>query len=427
MISNRIKLISIALISLSITTTSFAASACVIDSSPSPLMADYLTRLDAAINKLEYTTSSQICKTVPDNKRRGSDNIEQGASAIVKNTNRALTQDDYMSASRFSIDLVIRSEIPNALRRDYNLLLSKQNRLNSLIDTIYGKCAGDLEVDTNLINDETYTTGKPPKSILWDLAGDLLNNHIRIIGFYRESVIGTPPTKSGFFLVDPDFEWEIPDLYGPKGTEICNKKWDPFKRVTDAVDRIGNLGGGIERGTEDWKIAWALLQSPWANYTKVERNILAKELTRQWLSSKSSAVILRNLAYYNKTEQHRGLTGFVEDVGDRVSQGFWVIKKNYNDLIDNLNKSNNTDQYLDRFRNIESLKTNLAKEIYTDYQSLMDSISDENLNTDEINGRLTDIYNEVNNMTTVLNPARRVAKDTCNQQTKNAGGNCTGK
>ncbi|MFZ4461007.1 MAG: hypothetical protein ACOYN2_00170 [Patescibacteria group bacterium] len=46
-----------------------------------------------------------------------------------------------MSASRFSIDLIIRSEVPSALRRDYNLLLSKQNRLNSLIDTIYGKCA----------------------------------------------------------------------------------------------------------------------------------------------------------------------------------------------------------------------------------------------------------------------------------------------
>ncbi|MFZ4461008.1 MAG: hypothetical protein ACOYN2_00175 [Patescibacteria group bacterium] len=50
--------------------------------------------------------------------------------------------------------------------------------------------------------------------------------------------------------------------------------------------------------------------------------MLSRELSRQGLSSKSSAVILRNLAYYNKTEQHRGVSGFVEDIGDRINQGF---------------------------------------------------------------------------------------------------------
>ncbi|MFZ4461009.1 MAG: hypothetical protein ACOYN2_00180 [Patescibacteria group bacterium] len=104
-----------------------------------------------------------------------------------------------------------------------------------------------------------------------------------------------------------------------------------------------------------------------------------------------------------------------------------MLQESYKSLTTNLGESKNTDQYLDRFRNIQSLKTDLAKEIYSDYQTLMDSIGDENLNTDEINGRLTDIYNEVESTTKILGPAGRIAKDTCNQQTKNAGGNCTGK
>ncbi|MFZ4461006.1 MAG: hypothetical protein ACOYN2_00165 [Patescibacteria group bacterium] len=76
MISNRIKYLTIAFISLSLTTTSFAASECVIDSGPSPQMAEYLTKLDATISKLDTATQSETCKTAPDNKRRGSDNLE---------------------------------------------------------------------------------------------------------------------------------------------------------------------------------------------------------------------------------------------------------------------------------------------------------------------------------------------------------------
>lgn len=133
------------------------------------------------------------------------------------------------------------------------------------------------------------------------------------------------------------------------------------------------------------------------------------------------------MAHYNKTEQHRGISGFVQDIGDRINQGLAALDQAYEGLSKGLAQSRNTEEYLDRYSDIQALKTDLAREIYVDYQSLVDRISDENLNADENIGRLADIYNEVDATAKLIDPYRKVAKETCNQQTQNESGNCTGK
>ncbi len=50
----------------------------------------------------------------------------------------------------------------------------------------------------------------------------------------------------------------------------------------------------------------------------------------------------------------------------------------------------------------------------------MDHIGDENLTTDEITGHLADIYNEIDATTKLISPYRKIARDTCNQQTQNS-------
>ena len=63
----------------------------------------------------------------------------------------------------------------------------------------------------------------------------------------------------------------------------------------------------------------------------------------------------------------------------------------------------------------------------SDYLSLTTRIGDENLTTDETMGHLAAIYTELDTTTKMLAPYRKIAKDTCNQQTQNESGNCTGK
>ncbi len=138
MISHKIKFVLVTLLSLSTLVSS--VSACVIETGPSPALSNYLSKLDKALADISSASSGASCSNTSDGKARASDSLSRSTSEIVKNTNRALTQDDYMSAGRFSIDLVLRGEVPTALRRDYNLLLRKQEAINSLIDSIYTNC-----------------------------------------------------------------------------------------------------------------------------------------------------------------------------------------------------------------------------------------------------------------------------------------------
>lgn len=202
----------------------FAAASCNIDQGPTEDLADYLDTLDAALAKIDQSYATSTCGNTADGKARASSSISAAASEIIKDTNRVISQDDYISAGKFSISLILRSEIPYAIREHYNLLLREQDKINATIDRIYATCGEKTLVSPSLLGDEDYAKGKSDKIALSTLIGDILQNHIRIIGFYRESVVGIPPTKSGFLIVDDDFETSIPTDYGPAGTAACNQK-----------------------------------------------------------------------------------------------------------------------------------------------------------------------------------------------------------
>ena len=200
-------------------------AACAIDTGPNKDLSDYIKNLDRAITEISSRASGANCGNTSKGTPSGTDGVSRAVSVIVGSTNKAFSPEDMASSGRFSIDLILRSEIPDALRRDYNLLLRKQAAVNSLIDGIYRNCGGDIRVlPADIIDDPGFSGENGEEKALGDIAGDLLTNHVKIIGFYRESVIGIPPSKSGFFLVGPDFSKSVQTDYGPKGTEACNKK-----------------------------------------------------------------------------------------------------------------------------------------------------------------------------------------------------------
>ena len=170
-----------------------------------------------------------------------------------------------------------------------------------------------------------------------------------------------------------------------------------------------------------------LLQSDGKDQAKLERQLLSAKLAQDGLSTKNSKAILRNLEHYNKTEEWRGISGFLADTGDRVAQGFAEFKKVYDGISSGLEESKTTDEWVQRYENIQAMETDIGKEILLDYQSLVDRIGDENLSTDQINGKLTGILAEIDTATKTLEPYRELAQKACKGQTQNESGNCTGK
>jgi hypothetical protein len=67
---------------------------------------------------------------------------------------------------------------------------------------------------------------------------------------------------------------------------------------------------------QEWEKAAKLLTSNSSDkdYAEIEKNLLRNELSKQGMSTKSSAVIMNNLAKYNNDTSGNGLTGFISSV-----------------------------------------------------------------------------------------------------------------
>lgn len=432
-----------------ISSTAFAAGSCSIKEAPSPALRDYLKGVDTLLSSIMETGGKGDCGNSGGEKRTGTSDAKKASNSIVGSVNRALNTGNVMTSFRYTVNLIRRTELPAGIRRDHGLLDAKQAAIIGTMDSIYANCGDEQVFSSNVSPYPPYDTeGKKVGEVL----EDLLANHTEIMKLYRETVLGDEPKSVSEVSFAPSgFVEKLEEGYGPEAIAACNTSGEGtfFDKVKKAIDRIGKLGDVMERGTQDWKEGKEILlcdmnaaecKNSEKNQRR-ERELLREELSRQGLSTKASDRMVRNLDAYNRGEGWQGAQSSLQGIGEAVNNGVEAVKGLYNEARDvgaqyagggqapgqpSPEKAKNSEEYLERLKNLTELKTSVGTEIQSEYLELLALVSDENVSVDNNLGQLVEMHVILSKTLKAIDPYRETSTKACNEQARNYGGNCRG-
>lgn len=398
---------------------------CAIKDGMSDELTTYLKTTENLLSRVSEEAMKKQCNTNANGENSASASVDKTMSTVVGSMNESIGFSNFYTSGRFYIDIALKTEIPKGITRDHEQLGKEIERINGMIDTVHGRCAESMVPASNLSEDPVYdTSGKTLGTIL----KEVLKNQVDMMNFYRETVLGDAvDDKYAFILVgDPKvFISKLRGSYGPKAFESCIKKSDFFKSIKDAFGRITSLGGGIEKGMGEWESAMKLLNSNSSDrgYAETERNVLRLEMSDQGMSIKGSQVVMNNLAKYDSQNASEGVSGFISSIGERVYASVNQFEKVYDGIKTMLTKPQTTDKYMQTTQTLATLRTDINREILSDYEKAKSLIGPENLSADETVGKLIDTHILLESTNKFVKPYIKVAEQTCNGQSTGEG-NC---
>lgn len=418
---------------------SSADAACTIKESPAKSLQEYVKNVDEILKKAVETNGKTQCNAHSEGQRNGISDAEQAQSSVVGSVNRALTAENVVTSFRYTVDLVTRSELPAGIRRDHALLDRKQKAIISTIDATYANCGAEQVMEGNASKYGSSTEGRKVGKVL----ESLLENNTNVMKLYREAVLGDPGTVVTVDYAPDSFIPDVMKEYGPAALAECNVSGGEgsfFDKVKGAVDRIGNLGDVMQRGTDDWKKAFALLRDPNTDVAKKrEEELLRKELARQGMSTLSADRAVANLKAFNAGRGWQGLNGSAMAIGESINKGVAAVQGLYEEAKGvgdqyslkspgqpSPQEAKNADEYVERVKNLEEFKTDLGAEIAADYELASATISGEDSAADDTFQKLIDAHVDLTTTIGKFSPYVETSKKACQDQAGNMGGNCTG-
>jgi hypothetical protein len=351
----------IILTSLTLLPLSEGFGACSIEGKLTPKLAQYESDVSDALNKLKQGKTSKCWPwwlTAPLNKS-------------IELTDRAMLQipvyGDIVTDFQYNTVMAFRGESRSAVITNGKLFPKIQTKIVSTIDSLASSCNLDIEQQVELV--------------------ELIRVNYVLESVYKGTAIGTIQSSDGIPEKYREVYDEIIKEYHPKATESCKNEFDFEVSINKALETFSKWTFGIENAWDDWNEAIALFswRSLRWNYEEKARNLLKRELSRQWMSKNASDIILGNFDCVRKMENW-DLS--IEDKAKAIAQckqtpvvGIDKLKNEFNKII---NTSKNTEQYMAR-----TLRTNALLDDTVDVNSLYNQYLWEFSNQIKLNEDLT--------------------------------------
>ena len=316
---------------------------CKISDGPSPWVTEYINNLQSVMSKVR----SSLGKTPKNITSINSAGYYRLQKDLVAGYNSIVNWNGYFSTFDYYVTLPMTQSVPYPLKRDHELIQTQIKRLNTLMETVIRRGADFTPVKwacDGLQNVKCELNDLPAKQIVVELT----KNTEKLADLMRLSIIGQPENFVwDFFLVKPNFRDEISIYYNKYTAEACARcepaelnAWSTGnfintfsyeKQMTSIFDYNRLWKNGIQR----WKDAWALLNGNAgdAKYRMLERQLLSRELWRQWLSGDQSAVILRNLDKYNDAGYSLSNNFLVNTFNDPLWKRLEKMVYDFNDAV----------------------------------------------------------------------------------------------
>lgn len=228
--------------------------------------------------------------------------------------NRAVNGDNFLTSSKFYLTTVIKSEMPPALKRDHDFLVSQTKIIESTAQSIYQRCAGGGVIKDGTTIGNYSMAGKTYGTAL----GEILENHHNVLNLFRGVASGgLPPDDMTYQLANGDLGAKVYADYNEKAVTACRKNTKSFKDISEKVTSIGNITENIKKYTGAWKEAMDMLKGSgdMAKDQQIEKDLLMQELSNQGVPSNKANAMLRNLEIFNNEGKHNGLAGSLEEIG----------------------------------------------------------------------------------------------------------------
>lgn len=267
---------------------------------------------------------------------------------IIASTNSLTDFQWFYSSWELDIYPIFKWWLPNAIYRDHDYIIKQNTLIDNVIVAAWQKCALDKEFSSDTINKKFEQYGIVKQTKLWDSLVELKKFNIKVSNYFRCSIAWT--------MWECKLEWnkglesDITSNYF-SNIDNCVEKEASFKKIWESIKNVFDWNywlSSIKNSLKDWKDAISLLR--WdgydnKSYSEIERSLLSKELSRQWLPWNWAAAVLSNLECMNNADKtlinciweniKRYRSPFVEKVDELLSLDY-KKSKTTNDVPDNI-------------------------------------------------------------------------------------------
>lgn len=356
---------------LSITRITYAddcSSSCAIESGPASVLQDYIknertiitriTNLTAWKTSSTSTTSSSSYNSIVNN----STTLSRLNSRLIKWLNTITNYDDFYTSFYFFRDELFWST-PSQIKRDRNLIKNESDNLWNYMYTSIKKWTAQIEIASKDICDWIDNC-----NLSWtvlDILNELLDNNNKILSLFENSIMWRNTTTDTFIIVSDDFYKSMVSSYNKTTSEWCSKcEWWFFDKIKKGFSEISSNMENTWKATKYWVEAWNLLtwNMSTQEYQNVEKTLLAKELSRQWLSSSQSQIILNNLDKFNNNWWFSLENNFLVNSVNSWIQFIWKFLSPFNELIKSLSWSKNQETSIANINVNDSSENNTQNE-----------------------------------------------------------------
>ena len=385
-----------------------ANAACEIKSWPSKAISEYISDLDIALSSVKLNSNNSCSNANLKNP------FQKWRSLVVNTTNSLFDFNEFTNSFKM-LSFIYQWSIPEPVYRDYNLLKSQDEKINSMITYVSGKCALNNKIDSDSINGfiSKYwkSSGLTAESILIDIK----NINHEVFSDFTSMVTWDPSAKNSDYLGINNLISDFKNHYSDVWLIDCNEAyWSGF---LEKIKDISKVTKGIDKWMKEWDDSFKLLFGiTTSNKTlKEEKDLLEKELQRQWLKSDQISKITKNLNDMNAC--WLSPTCYAKEIWNRIYETFTDLWDKILTVFKNLKKNaKDVTTYSTLSRNISKTEL-IQKEIEFNYENLKTMMSIQNNVFDKNIENLVTIHANLqiyNNMEKAI----KTAQDLCNSQWK---------
>lgn len=410
------KIIITIILLFSITNISYAGndcSWCKIKDAPAEALQEYIENQRTIISRITNAAAWE-------RDTMNLDVLEQKFNEI----NSIIDFDSYYSDFEYIL-LELFTSVPREIKRDKIKIENELTYLQNYIERSIKRKYSWVSVTSDEICDdiENCNLSWSVLSVLTKLA----ENNSNILSLYKNSILWQNTVKEDFIIVPDTFYDDLIDSYNKNTLMSCSScEWWYFNELKVKIKKISENMKSTWKSTKYWKDAWNLLT--WkvtdAELKKLEKDLLTKELSRQWLTKSQSQIILNNLdKFYDSTWWAWFSTenNFISNSIASITYALWKYINTFNDVIAYIKE-----EYIDDWIVITHITKEIAKkdatqEMYLDmqkvYASLVKEASMQSIVDEKSINKLISIHTSlsklISNLEKTIEPAQNVCKDQC--------------
>jgi len=355
--------------------------------------------------------------------------LAQSNSEMLWLYNLFTSWNNYWVEWNFWLKEPIFNNVPKEFYRDTKLLSNEIKKLDNIMSRLTKRWALKNKISSNTICNWLTNCKDKLADYSWDALIQLITSTRNIKEIIQRAWANQKNKVKlcdNVLLISKQSCLEIYTIYKNAKQDCQDDKTE--KRISD----INFNFRYSEEWLQAWKDAWALLLWPdWKNekeldeYHKLEKELLKKELDRQWIWWDQAKQILKNLDEYNYkstwyTLTNNPISNIVKTINNAIDPETKSELSNFLDSIADVFKDKETNEVpISELVELtkKNQQTNISKfDIIKIYNEQLPLAQMQDLDTSEIVGKILDMNHSVSVSINTLDKAIPLSKKVCNAQ-----------